>query len=211
MNRETVMTASLLRKARTGDLEAFSELVRIYSPKVYWTSFRILKNREDAEDNLQNVFWKAFRGIRKFHGLATVSTWLVRITINEALMKIRNNRTSRTVDYSDLRLEEGNESGVPEFQDAAADPERRCTTSDLATKAFVGIAPNLARAFLLTKVQGLTNQELAKALGTTSANVKSRVFRARCKLRQHLSTLTQSPPGRQAPLISGTPAEARRH
>lgn len=192
-NPETPMAASLVKRARAGDTEAFSELVRLYSHRLYWISFRILKNREDAEDNLQNAFCKAYRSIEKFQGLATVYTWLVRIAINEALMKLRHNRSTRVVGYADLTLDDENESGPIEFEDQEADPERRYTTTDLATKAFVGIDPNLANAFLLTKVQGLTNRELANALGTTAGNVKSRVFRARCKLRQHLRTLTQCP------------------
>jgi RNA polymerase sigma-70 factor (ECF subfamily) len=193
-NSETAMAASLVKRARTGDPDAFSELVRIYSPRLYWISFRILKNREDAEDNLQNAFCKAFRGIKEFEGLASVFTWLARIAVNEALMKIRQNRSSRTVGYLDPTIDEEVEKKLSRFSDSTADPERRCTTTDLATKAFVGVEPKLAHAFLLTKVQGLTNRELAKALGTTPANVKSRVFRARCKLRQHLNSLSQNPP-----------------
>jgi RNA polymerase sigma-70 factor (ECF subfamily) len=192
-NRENPTTAWLLERSRARDPEAFSELVRLYSSKLYWISFRILKNREDAEDNLQNAFFKAYRSLKKFQGLATVYTWLVRIAINEALMKLRHNRSSRLVGYSDLTSDEENESGLFEFEDTAADPERRCATTDLASKALVGIEPKLANAFFLTKVEGLTNRELAEALGTTTANVKSRVFRARRKLRQHLCMLTQNP------------------
>jgi RNA polymerase sigma-70 factor, ECF subfamily len=192
-NQEIGAEALLLEKARAGDADAFSELVRLHSSKLYRISLRILKNREDAEDNLQNVFCKAYRSIRDFQGLSKVSTWLARIAVNEALMKLRQNRSVRVIGYSDLTPEGEDEDSLQELEDMAANPERRCTASDLAAKAFEAIEPTLATAFLLTKAEGWTSRELADVLGTTTGNVKSRVFRARCKLRQQLVTLTQSP------------------
>src|SRR5580704_16253956 len=82
----------LIAKARAGSSEAFSELVWKHSRHIYGVSLRILKNHSDAEDNLQDVFCKVYKNIKRFEGRSRFSTWLVRIAINEALMKIRKQR-----------------------------------------------------------------------------------------------------------------------
>jgi RNA polymerase sigma-70 factor, ECF subfamily len=183
----------LLEQARAGNAEAFSELVRLHSSKLYGISLKILKNREDAEDNLQNVLCKAFRKIREFQGHSRVSTWLFRIAINEALMKLRQSRSEHVINYSDLAGAREDESDLLEMEDFRPDPERQCTAADLAAKAFQGIDPALVSTFILSKAEGWTNRELAKALGTTAGNVKSRIFRTRTKLRQHMLALSQDP------------------
>ena len=96
---------ALLEQAKAGNSDAFSELVRQNSSSVFGISLKILKNREDAEDNLQNVFCKAYRKIRNFQGDSRVSTWLFRIAINEALMQLRK-RTDKEVRYSDMATSE---------------------------------------------------------------------------------------------------------
>src|SRR6202162_6562437 len=88
-------------KAQSGNEEAFTELVRRHSGQVYGLSLNMLRNREDAEDNLQNVLVKAFPHIGRFEGNSQFSTWLVRITINEALMKLRKRNSERISDYHD--------------------------------------------------------------------------------------------------------------
>src|SRR5215470_649075 len=94
----------LLEQARAGSSDAFSELVRMNSSSVYGISLKILKNREDAEDNLQNVFCKAYRKIHNFNGESRVSTWLFRIAINEALMQLRRRQSDREVCYSEATV-----------------------------------------------------------------------------------------------------------
>src|SRR5271169_7226137 len=98
MNSQTVHSEkALIARAREGSRTAFGELVRRHSHRVYGMSFRILKNREDAEDNLQNVFCKAYGKIRQFEGNSQFSTWLVRIAINEALMMLRKRKPEEAV------------------------------------------------------------------------------------------------------------------
>src|SRR5882672_8760172 len=109
-----VVESQLLEQARSGNMDAFSELVRLNSSSVYGISLKILKNREDAEDNLQNVFCKAYRKIRSFNGQSRVSTWLFRIAINEALMQLRRKQSDREICYAEAT---GNE------EDAGAAPE----------------------------------------------------------------------------------------
>src|SRR5215467_5067391 len=95
----TIPERTLVTRAQQGNEEAFSELVRRHSGQVYGLSLNMLRNREDAEDNLQNVLVKAFHNIRRFEGNSQFSTWLVRITINEALMKLRKRNSERISDY----------------------------------------------------------------------------------------------------------------
>src|SRR5713226_1444860 len=85
METESLPERTLVAKAQSGNEEAFTELVRRHSGQVYGLSLNMLRNREDAEDNVQNVFVKAFHHIHRFEGNSKFSTWLVRIAINEAL------------------------------------------------------------------------------------------------------------------------------
>ncbi len=178
----------LVAKARSGNEEAFTELVRRHSGQVYGLSLNMLRNREDAEDNLQNVLVKAFHNIDRFEGNSQFSTWLVRIAINEALMKLRKRNSERISDYQ-CENDSGEEFRFPEIEDTRQDPERQYMSKELAHKAFRGLNPSLQDTFILQKAEGWTNRELAQALGITVSTVKSRIFRARTRLRQRLSAL----------------------
>ena len=180
----------LLAQARAGNPDAFSELVRLNSSSVYGISLKILKNREDAEDNLQNVFCKAYRKIRNFNGESRVSTWLFRIAINEALMQLRRRQSDREICYSEATANEGDAGAVPEAEDSHANPERECIATDLTQKAFRGCNPTMAAIFVRSKAEGWTNRELARIYGTSPQTVKSRVFRTRMRLRRQMVALS---------------------
>jgi RNA polymerase sigma-70 factor (ECF subfamily) len=181
----------LVARAQAGNEEAFTELVRRHSGQVYGLSLNMLRNREDAEDNLQNVLVKAFHHIDRFEGNSQFSTWLVRITINEALMKLRKRNSERISDYHDPNASDDESRSFPEIEDGRQDPERLYMSKELTRKAFHGLNPSLQDTFILQKAEGWTNRELAQALGITVSTVKSRVFRARVRLRQQLLSLTQ--------------------
>jgi RNA polymerase sigma-70 factor (ECF subfamily) len=184
----------LIASARAGSRTAFGELVHRHSHRVYGMSFKILKNREDAEDNLQNVFCKAYGKIGQFEGNSQFSTWLVRIAINEALMMLRKRRpeaAATTGPASEDGILDGNETRA-ELRDLRADPEREYLTKELATKALDALHPTLKNTFILQKGEGWTSRELAKAMEITPELVKSRIFRARVKLRQRLLILTKT-------------------
>lgn len=183
----------LLAKARAGNTEAFSRLVEMHWSRVYGVSLRILKNREDAEDNLQNVLCKAYRNIRRFHGDSKMSTWLFRIAVNEAFMKLRKRNSVREVNYSDISTEQDGEEGILALEDNHPDPERSCIASDLTKKAFDGVSSPLSDIFVLNQAEGWTNRELAAAFGTSVETVKSRIFRTRARLRQQLASLSRKP------------------
>jgi RNA polymerase sigma-70 factor (ECF subfamily) len=176
----------LIAKARAGSSEAFSELVWKHSRHIYGVSLRILKNHSDAEDNLQDVFCKVYKNIKRFEGRSRFSTWLVRIAINEALMKIRKQRFEPVSRHTNLPETERRQKVVPEMEDRRLNPELQYITSELAAKAVQNLRPALRNAFLMNKVDGWTNRELAGILGTNVATIKSRVFRARARMQQQL-------------------------
>jgi RNA polymerase sigma-70 factor (ECF subfamily) len=159
METQSLPERTLVAKAQAGNDEAFTELVRRHSGQVYGLSLNMLRHREDAEDNLQNVLVKAFHNINRFEGL----------------------RTS-------LRMRP---RSFPEIEDSRQDPEREYISKELTRKVFRGLNPSLQDTFILQKAEGWTNRELAEALGITVSTVKSRVFRARVRLRQQLVALTQ--------------------
>ena len=183
---------ALIARARAGNRNAFGELVRRHSSRVYGMSLKMLKNREDAEDNLQNVFCKAFGKIHQFEGNSQFSTWLTRVAINEALMMLRKRKSEGAAEQGDRERETEDGETILEIRDWRADPERQYLTKELAAKAFETLQPTLKHTFILQKGEGWTSRELAEALDITAETVKSRIFRARVRLRERLLTLTKT-------------------
>lgn len=181
---------ALIQGARSGNADAFDQLVRKHSRQVYGMSFRMLKNREDAEDNLQNAFCKAYGKIRQFEGKSQFSTWLMRITINEALMTLRRRRLEGPVYYADGNSNDDETAPEVDVRDLHADPEREYLTKELAEAAFDTLRPALKYTFILQKAEGWTSQELADAMDVTKETVKSRIFRARVRMRERLASLS---------------------
>jgi RNA polymerase sigma-70 factor, ECF subfamily len=173
----------LLRRARRGDHEAFEHLARRYSARLLATSRRILRNSADAEDNVQNVLVKAYTHLRQFHENALLSTWLTRITINEALMKLRSSAAEKN------RADSASESvarGSIESCARRINPEAQCIARELAFKAVKSISPMLRDVFVLYAVEGWTQKELSNTQGIALQTVKTRIFRARRKMKAHL-------------------------
>lgn len=185
---------ALIASARTGSRNAFGELVLRHSSGVYGMSFKILKNREDAEDNLQNAFCKAYGKIRQFKGSSQFSTWLTRIAINEALIVLRKRRSKDGLVVAGEDRPTDDLETKTELRDLHADPERQYLTRELAAKIFDTLSPALRKPFVLQKGEGWTCQEVAKALDITAETVKSRIFRARVRLRQQLLALSNTQP-----------------
>jgi RNA polymerase sigma-70 factor (ECF subfamily) len=179
---------ALLRLARRGDHEAFEHLARRYSARLLATSRRILRNTADAEDNVQNVLVKAYINLRQFHENALLSTWLTRITINEALMKLRSSRRKKN------RVDSSSESVANRWMESFArrvDPEAQCIARELAFKAVKSISPMLRDVFVLYAVEGWTQKELSNTQGIELQTVKTRIFRARRKMKAHLESKPQ--------------------
>jgi RNA polymerase sigma-70 factor, ECF subfamily len=180
----------LLQRACSGSREAFDELARMHSPQVYQVSLNILRNHADAEDNLQNVFCKVFTNIHRFEGRSRFSTWLVRITINEALMTIRGRRSLHFILEADLPMR-GEGSAVVDVEDDCPSQERQYIAKELAAKALCGVHPSLADLFIRQSACGWTQRELARETGTKLSAFKSRIFAARMRMKDQLQAATK--------------------
>jgi RNA polymerase sigma-70 factor (ECF subfamily) len=174
--------------ARAGDVDAFAQLVRKYDRNVFRIANHITQNREDAEDVVQDAFLKAFQNLDRFQGQSKFYTWLVRIAVNEALMRLRKRRNARTVSIDeDVETDEG--SMPREVADWSPNPEQQYGTSELGeilTKTINGLSPGFRTVFVLRDIEGLSTEETAEALGLSVPAVKSRLLRARLQLRDRL-------------------------
>jgi len=173
----------LLRRARNGDHEAFEQLARRYSSRILATSRRILRNSADAEDNVQNVLVKVYTNLRQFQETALLSTWLTRITINEALMKLRSSAAEK------YRADSATKSVGQQPTERCTNrisPEAQCIARELAFKAVNSVSPTLRDVFVLYAVEGWTQKELSSTQGIALQTVKTRIFRARRKMKAHL-------------------------
>lgn len=192
-NGFSVSDVTLVAQAQRGDQSAFGELASRHSARIYGVSFKMLRNREDAEDNLQNALFKAHRKINQFEGKSRFSTWLTRIAINEAMMMLRKRAAELAVPHISVDLMKCEPEVEIPISDSKADPERACIARELATKAFRQLKPSLSTTFILHKAEGWTHPELARTMGADTSAIKSRIFRARARLRQELALLTQAP------------------
>ena len=177
----------LLCRARAGERDAFDALARRHSDRILAISLRILRNSADAEDNVQNVLCKAYVNLWQFKENALFSTWLIRITINEALMILRQKRAYTPL--SDATYEDTESPFILNLPDRAPTPEQSASTNELRAalvQAVSGLRKNLRSVVLLREFQGLTNEETARRLNLSVAAVKARLFHARRWLRRRL-------------------------
>jgi RNA polymerase sigma-70 factor, ECF subfamily len=180
---------ALVEQARGGDTAAFEKLVRQYDRQVFRIAQHITQNREDAEDVVQDAFFKAYQKLDQFQGNSKFYTWLVRIAVNESLMRLRKRKTGRTVSIDeDVETEEG--SMPRDLADWSPNPEQLYGKSELAEilrKTVQGLPPGFRTVFVLRDVEGLSTEETASSLGLSIPAVKSRLLRARLQLRERLS------------------------
>ena len=179
----------LVEAARAGDIAAFESLVRRYDRNVFRIAQHITQNREDAEDVVQDAFLKAYQNLGQFQGQSKFYTWLVRIAVNEALMRLRRRRPERIVSIDeDVKTEE--DSMPREIADWSPNPEQLYTQSELKEilgKTIQGLPPGFRTVFVLRDVEGLSTEETAAALDLSVPAVKSRLLRARLQLRERLN------------------------
>jgi RNA polymerase sigma-70 factor (ECF subfamily) len=180
----------LLSRFRGGDDEAFAVLVRRNYAMIYKTSLRMLRNHEDAEDTLQNVLIKMHQHMEGFEGYAQLSTWIFRITVNEALMMLRRNRHRQRECALQESSSIGNVQRISAGQTQLENAEGKCVIRDLANKALRCLDPELRGTVLLHEWEGWSQREVARILRISPAAVKSRVYRAKRRLRQEMAILT---------------------
>lgn len=194
---EVTSEMALVQLAKQGDLAAFSELVKRYDRNVFRIAQHITHNEEDAQDVVQEAFLKAYQNLEQFQGNSKFYTWLVRIAVNEALMKLRRRRSDKTVSLDeDVETEEG--SMPREVADWSPNPEQlygQSELGDILKKTIQGLPPGFRTVFVLRDVEGLSTEETAEMLGLSIPAVKSRLLRARLQLRERLSKYFKSKKG----------------
>lgn len=178
----------LVIRSQNGDSAAFSELVERHHSSCLRLAVTILRNRDDAEDEVQNALSKAFEHVGQFQRGCRFSTWLTRIVVNQCLMRIRHIRRNRTVSISETwHQEEGATSW--EIADPRQGPDHELSNEQvrnvIATEVR-RIPPLLRSAFVLRHVESLPMTEVAGRLGISVAAAKSRLLRARLELQQRL-------------------------
>jgi RNA polymerase sigma-70 factor (ECF subfamily) len=181
--------AAVVALAREGDARAFSELVRRYEGKIFRLAQHVTQNREDAEDVLQETFMKAYEHLDQFQGNSKFYTWIVRIAVNQALMKLRRRKTDRSVSL-DETIDTGEDTVVREIAAWDEDPEDRYSREELGAildTAVQSLDPPYRSVFQLRDIDELSTEETADALGLSVPAVKSRLLRARLQLREKLT------------------------
>jgi len=181
----------LVERARAGDMQAFTSLVDRYERKIFRLAKHITQNDEDAEDVLQESFLKAYSNLDTFQGQSKFYTWLVRIAVNEALMKLRKRKSDRTVSLDEPHETE-EDTVTREIAVWDDDPEKKYSREELReilNQAVDGLKPAFRTVFVLRDIEELSTEETAEALGISVPAVKSRLLRARLQLREKLTRL----------------------
>jgi RNA polymerase sigma-70 factor, ECF subfamily len=174
----------LVSAAKSGCPTAFAELRSIYSQPLYSTIIRITKNREDAEDALQDTFLRAYLSLRNFEGRSSLSSWLTRIAINSALMILRKRRIRAEISV-DSPSNSASDISQFEIRDSAPNPEQICDQRQrymYVRRAIQGLEPMLRAAMESHVMQGCSLREIARVLEISEAAAKSRLYRARLRL-----------------------------
>ncbi len=182
--------ADLVARLRAGSDAAYEELVRAQGARLLAVARRLLRSEEDARDAVQDAFISAFRAIDRFEGGSRLSTWLHRIVVNAALMKLRSQQRKPETSIEDLLprfLEDGHFAEPPaEWQQSADHALERRETRELVRQAIDGLPAHYPTVLLLRDIEGLDTAETAEALGVTPNAVKIRLHRARQALRGQL-------------------------
>jgi len=190
----TQQDAALVAGAKTGDARAFELLVQRHEGKIFSLAQRMTRNREDAEDVVQQSFQKAFIHLKKFQGESLFSTWLTRIAINEALMLLRRKRGSREVPIAESSTED--ETALPlDVPDSGPNPEDSCLLREqkrILSAAVNELTPGMRKAIELRELGELSTGETAQVMGLSVGAVKARVFHGRRKLRKTLKYYVES-------------------
>jgi RNA polymerase sigma-70 factor (ECF subfamily) len=190
--------AVLVAEVRSGNTTCFETLMRRYERKICRLAKNITKNDSDAEEVTQESFFKAFEHIEDFKGESRFYTWLVRISVNQALMNLRKRRPNQFSLDDPIATEE---LCIPrEIEDWGATPEAMYSQNELAkilSRAIAGLHPHLRVVFQLRDVENLSTDETAKLLRISVAAVKSRLLRARLALREKLNRFLRN--GVQSP------------
>jgi RNA polymerase sigma-70 factor (ECF subfamily) len=179
----------LVHASKNGNADAFEQLVKRYDRKLLRIAQSVTHNREDSQDAVQEAFLKAYQHLGDFREACQFSTWLIRITVNQALMKLRKQRGSGAISLDE---DFGDENDIlpKEVTDWAPNPEQLCWASelrDILRQALEELRPISRTVFILRDVEGLTIDQTAVVLNMSQTAVKARLWRVRLQLRESLS------------------------
>jgi RNA polymerase sigma-70 factor (ECF subfamily) len=200
----------LVHASKNGDVGAFEQLVKRYDRKLLRIAQGVTRNKEDCQDAVQETFLKAYQKLAEFREDSKFSTWLIRITVNQSLMKLRKQRTIKEVSLDEDF--QGDSDALPlDVPDGGPNPEQLCWAAelrDIFVKTLEELRPILRTVFILRDVEGLTIDQTAKVLRVSQAAVKARLWRVRLELRdrlnKYLSERTESLRPRILPRDAGT-------
>jgi RNA polymerase sigma-70 factor (ECF subfamily) len=186
---ETNDDLKLVQASKGGDVAAFEQLVKRYDRKLFRIAQSVTHNQEDSQDAVQETFLKAYQHLAEFRGDSQFSTWLIRITLNQSLMKLRKLRRTK-----EMSLDEDfgiDQDVLPrEVIDWAPNPEQLYSVSELRNiliKTIGELRPILRAVFVLQDLEGLSTDQTAEVLNLSQSAVKSRLWRARLQLRERLN------------------------
>jgi len=179
----------LVHAGKKGNVAAFEQLVKRYGRRLIRISQTVTRNREDAEDAVQEALLKAFQNLAEFREDSQFSTWLIRITVNQSLMKLRKQRTHKEVSLDEDVQADGDVLPF-DVPDRAPNPEQLCWASELReilVRTVEELRPILRTVFVLRDVEGLSIAQTAQVLDLSQAAVKARLWRVRLHLRERLN------------------------
>ena len=180
---------ALVHACKRGDAVAFEQLVKRYDGRLLSIAQNVTHNREDAQDAVQEAFLKVFRRLTQFQEKSQFSTWLIRITVNESLMKLRKQRSNREVSI-DEDFQNDVDMAPFDVVDWDPNPEELYAASelrDILKRTLQELQPGSRVVFVLRDIEGLSTDETAEVLELTPVAVKARLWRARLQLRERLT------------------------
>ena len=200
----------LVHASKEGDMAAFEELVKRYDRKLFRIAQSVTHNREDSQDAIQEAFLKAFQHLAEFREASQFSTWLIRITLNQSLMKLRKRNTAKEF-FLDDDLGEDGELFPRDLADWTPNAEQLYWASelrDILASALEELSPISRTVFVLRDVEGLSIEQTGMAMNLSSSAVKARLWRVRLQLRgllnRYFSKSAQSPRAEAVPLNNRT-------
>jgi RNA polymerase sigma-70 factor (ECF subfamily) len=185
---------ALVAAAKNGDRKAFEILVERHEQKIFFVAQRMTRNREDAEDVVQQSFQKAFTHMDRFENRSSFATWLTQVAINEALMLLRKRRGLREVLMDDVNGNEGAAISL-EFPDSSPDPEARYAQREwvgMLSLAMNELTPGIRKAIQLRELDERSSEETARIMGISVSALKGRMFHGRKRLRETIKRYIDS-------------------
>jgi RNA polymerase sigma-70 factor (ECF subfamily) len=180
----------LVHACKNGDVSAFEQLVKRYDRKLLRIAQSVTHNREDSQDAVQEAFLKAYQHLAEFREACLFSTWLIRITVNQSLMKLRKQRNGREISLDESFADDDKDVLPKEVTDWSPNPEQLCWASELRSilvTALKDIEPVSRTVFVLRDIEGLSIDQTAAVLDMSNAAIKARLWRVRLQLRERLS------------------------